>query len=320
MPPRRPAQSHVTPSLLALAHRSATIARMKTVPPGFAREIARAITEAGRRYSAAAGRATAGLDAAELVGELSRDVLGELCEAVRVLSYSLHALKFRHDWGLPPTPEWHDHFLDQEYQFRKDRVSFWLERWIYSTLALKQDSEILELCCGDGYGAYHFYSTFARRLVAADFELPAIEHASRYNAAENIEYRHCDIRAVMPTGPFDNVIWDGAIEHFTEAEIAGVLRSAKAQMKPNAILSGYTVVEKGDGEKHLHQHEREFRDKADLASLLTPHFKNVRVFETIHPLRHNLYFWCSDGAVPFDADWPHGLSVRRGWFARLLGR
>lgn len=39
---------------------------------------------------------------------------------------------------------------------------------------------------------------------------------------------------------------------------------------------------------------------------LTPHFTNVRVFETIYPDRHNLYFWASDASIPFDADWAAG--------------
>jgi hypothetical protein len=35
-----------------------------------------------------------------------------------------------------------------------------------------------------------------------------------------------------------------------------------------------------------------------------PFFANVKVFETMHPTRHNLYFYCADGALPFDANWP----------------
>ncbi len=45
----------------------------------------------------------------------------------------------------------------------------------------------------------------------------------------------------------------------------------------------------------------------DLKRFLTPHFKNVRVFETIYPERHNLYFWASDAVIPFASDWPHGV-------------
>lgn len=46
--------------------------------------------------------------------------------------------------------------------------------------------------------------------------------------------------------------------------------------------------------------------KEDLLRLLAPHFKNVKVFETIYPTRHNLYFFASEyAALPFDANWTH---------------
>ena len=38
-------------------------------------------------------------------------------------------------------------------------------------------------------------------------------------AKNNIEFILGDIRNDIPEGPFDNVIWDAAIEHFTEEEI-----------------------------------------------------------------------------------------------------
>jgi hypothetical protein len=32
-------------------------------------------------------------------------------------------------------------------------------------------------------------------------------------------------------------------------------------------------------------------------------------FETKNPERHNLYFWASDGPVPFHPDWPHACKI-----------
>ena len=74
-------------------------------------------------------------------------------------------------------------------------------------------------------------------------------------------------------------------------------------------MSGYTIIARPD--KHLNQHEHEFESKADLMSFLAPHFRNVSVFETVHPSRHNLYFYAGDGAVPFDHDWEGMLKSRR---------
>ena len=40
--------------------------------------------------------------------------------------------------------------------------------------------------------------------------------------AENVTYTLADIRTEMPEGVYDNVVWDGAIEHSTEDEIASL--------------------------------------------------------------------------------------------------
>jgi len=110
----------------------------------------------------------------------------------------------------------------------------------------------------------------------------------------------------MPKGDYDNIVWDAAIEHFTPDEIISIMTNIKARLcKNNGILSGHTIVEKPDGTKSLSQHEYEFKNKADLERFITPYFKNVIVFETIHPTRHNLYFWASDSTIPFSNRWSH---------------
>jgi len=107
----------------------------------------------------------------------------------------------------------------------------------------------------------------------------------------------------MPDGMYPNVVWDAAIEHFTPSEIKDIVRNIKTRLEKGGILSEYTIVEREDGSKHLHQHEYEFKSKEDLLGLLSPHFKNVIVFETTYPDRHNLYFWASDGVLPFSPGW-----------------
>ena len=79
----------------------------------------------------------------------------------------------------------------------------------------------------------------------------------------------------------------------------------KSRLTPDGIVTGYAIVELPTGHKSLVHHEREFRSKEDLKSFFEPHFKNVKVFETIYPSTHNLYFYESDGTLPFDSDWEH---------------
>ena len=120
-----------------------------------------------------------------------------------------------------------------------------------------------------------------------------------------MEFVLADIRSSMPGGGFMNIVWDAAIEHFTEKEIDKLRVDIKHRLAPGVVLSGYTIVERQDGNKDLHQHEYEFHDKEELLRFLSSHFQHVMVFETIfiYPSRHNLYYWASDTSIPFVDVW-----------------
>jgi cyclopropane fatty-acyl-phospholipid synthase-like methyltransferase len=162
------------------------------------------------------------------------------------------------------------------------------------------NSRVLDLCCGDGFNSYHFYSLRAKNVTAIDFDREAIRWAKRNYKAPNLKFGIGDIRTDIPDGPFDNIVWDAAVEHFTETEITDIMSRLKSVLTPSGTLSGYTIIEPEGGGKHLHQHEYEFRSKEDLARFLTPYFNNVHVFETVFPSRSNLYFYATDGTLPFD--------------------
>lgn len=211
-------------------------------------------------------------------------------------------------WTLPPEPEFFDHHIDLFYNWLATRNSLCWERGVFSSLAL-HGGGVLELACGDGFNARNFYSLRSAHVVACDFDPKAIAIAKRKNSTPNVKYVLADIRTELPEGKFDNIIWDAAIEHFTLDEIAKILTDIKSRLTENGILSGYTIVERPNG-KSLSHHEYEFKSKEDLLRFCTPHFKNVTVFETIYPVRHNLYFWASDGVLPFSSDWPGMVRIQ----------
>lgn len=156
----------------------------------------------------------------------------------RKLASFLHKTQLNFDWTVAPSPEWHDHYGDQFYNFRASRIPFWTERGVFGLLAVKEGARILELCCGDGFNAYHFYSGRAASMLSVDFDKDAILHAKRYNQADNIEFLLADIRTEMPEGVFDNIIWDAAIEHFTEEEIDAILANIKTRLVADGIITG----------------------------------------------------------------------------------
>ena len=221
----------------------------------------------------------------------------------RCWASNAHKRLYDIQWSSPPEPEHFDHHIDLYYSWLANRNSHWLERGVFGSLSLL-GGNLLDLACGDGFNARNFYSLRSSQIIACDFDPEAIETAKKKNAAPNIQFLLKDIRIDMPEGTFSNITIDGAIEHFTQEEIDNLVRQVKKRLNTNGIFSGYTIIQLESGMKSLSHHEYEFSSKEDLARFFTPYFKNVTVFETIFPDRHNLYFWASDGVLPFDSRWP----------------
>lgn len=222
-----------------------------------------------------------------------------MSKGARGLSAATHKLQFLIEWGVD-NPEYFDHEIDLNYYWPATRNSLPMERGVWSSFALKEGGSTLDLCCGDGFYSKMFYSLRSSTVTALDFDPEAIRWAKRNHKAPNVTYILGDIRSDIPDGPFDNIIWDAAVEHFTPKEIAALVARIKMVLSPGGIVSGYTIVEADHGEKHLHQHEYEFHDKEDLARFFAPHFKNVEVFQTVYPSRTNLYFYATDGLLPHE--------------------
>lgn len=227
------------------------------------------------------------------------------------LAAVIHKQLMRAEWCVD-TPEFFNHDIDLYYQWRKEGRAYWLERGIYNILALQMFEKpiVVELCCGEGFNTKYFYSKIADKIWACDFDREAIKGAKKKYSMNNIEFAIADIREEIPVTlggeKITNIIWDAAIEHFTPEEIHAIMSKLKERLEERVgILSGYTIVERCEG-KSLEQHEYEFKNKEDLERFLTPYFKNVMVFETIYDNRHNLYFWASDGDIPFSTNWKHG--------------
>ena len=208
------------------------------------------------------------------------------------------------EWELK-NPEYFEHQMDLNWKWHQSQTAYPMERGVFSSFALSNDvsalGKTLDLCSGDGFYSYYFYSKRSSSVISIDFDPHAIKFAQKnYGHAKNIDFQLGDIRRDIPDGPFDNIIWDAAIEHFTEMEIAELVARIKSVLKIGGVLSGYTIVEAGSGIKHLHQHEYEFHNKEDLVRFLKPHFKKVHVFSTTYPDRTNLYFYATDGLLPFE--------------------
>ena len=256
----------------------------------------------------------------KVIKKLTKSILLFICSnattVARKVCRFLYKWKMFAEWSIIDNPENFDHHIDLYYLWGEYCYPHWLERGIYSIQALKMFEApiVVELCCGDGFNAKHFYSTSAKHIYACDYDLEIIRLASKQNKRDNITYKIADIRSgiknIFPEAfagnEVTNIIWDAAIEHFTPDEVEKIMSDIKTSLGERGILSGFGVVERKGG-KQLNFHQFEFKNMEDLKRFLSPWFANVIVFETIYENRHNLYFYASNGEIPFDNNWEHWL-------------
>jgi SAM-dependent methyltransferase len=221
---------------------------------------------------------------------------------LRGLTARAHSLQTLLEWEVLSHSDYFDHYLNL-HNWHASRNPMWTERGCFNLLAMKQGAEVLEICCGDGFNTYHYYSARAKRLLAVDHSPTAICHARKNHSAPNIEYRICNILDSCPEGKYDHIIWDDAAAFFTRNEIVELSHTMKTRLVELGIFSGCTYIEFPARVGQYPPDKTFFRSKEDLAALFSADFKNVKVFETIYPSRHNLYFFASDAVLPFDSGW-----------------
>lgn len=227
----------------------------------------------------------------------------------RSVNFWIHGLYLRLHWSLPPEPEWQDQYTTLHYIWRRYNKPDVAERGCMALLGIASNATVLELCAGDGFFTKHFHAARAKNVVAVDFDPEVVAHARRYNSATNVSYDVVDIRTSLPEGSFDNVIWNGAIEHFSTSEVEMIMARIKSRLVRGGLLSGYTIAEVPG--TTLSHHEQKFNSSDHLGNLLAKFFLNVKVVESKWPPTvHNLYFYASDGELPFDEGW------ERQWVSR----
>jgi len=257
-----------------------------------------------------------GLELDRLVRELAQSVsfrdfyagVERLAEVSRLTAYNTHNLKLLCDFQISPATLFSDHFINQFFLMSALKRTWWVEGPAFCGLAIEPGSRVLELGCGTGYYTDVFFSPFAAEIVAIDIDPRAIETARRMHFAKNIRYEVMDFRKALPDGVFDVVVWSPTIFAYTPDDVHALMPRLRNFMSEGARLCGWTYVEIDHGGPGVLWH-----DMKSLADRLKHYFKNVRVLERVHmtiaPARHALFFYASDGVLPFDADWPHGVRL-----------
>lgn len=194
--------------------------------------------------------------------------------------------------GAAHPPEWYDHRTDL-FTWSSMRQPLWVERGVYSREVMRIGDRVLDLCSGDGFFAYHFYSGSAAQVDCVDRDDTAIAHARRFHALPNVSFSKLDIFAdPFPGKDYDVICFDAAIEHFTLEQIDVILKKCAAALKPHGVLTGYTNAEADHGKAHP-DHQHEFGDEDELRGVVSKVFAHVGTVKTVYKERTNLYFRAS---------------------------
>lgn len=178
---------------------------------------------------------------------------------------------FRAQWSYGE-PEWFDHrlhVLDMENQWN----DFWTMSAANVVRVLPFGGRLLDLCAGDGFYDYHFYSHRAA-VVCVEKDENAYQFAVSKHSKPEIEYIHMDVLAYEPeANAFDVVVIRGAIEHFTEEAQQVIFKKAWDALKIGGYFCGDTIASTETGKAHP-MHEREWRDERqmrdELSQILKP--------------------------------------------------
>ena len=231
-------------------------------------------------------------------GSSKQEHMDDICDETIQLLELLYKKRIEDGWdGTNPEPAYFEHRIDQ-YLWRH-KHSFWVERGVFNNICINVNARVLELACGDGFFAHHFYSQLADSIECIDIEQEAIRYAKKYHSFRNKVQYYCeDILTYTPKNTYTNIIWDAAIEHFSPQDIHSIIKKYIKYLEPNGIFSGYTLQEKDTDILQHSDHLCEMKNKEHLASFFTPYFKNVLILETFSYKRVNYYFFASNGPLP----------------------
>lgn len=217
--------------------------------------------------------------------------------------------QWRRDWLYPGEEE--SHFYKhresafalayaQDSGYKADG----LVRGFFSSEVIREGDSVLDIGCGDGFFSTRFFSQRAKRVVAVDIEPSAISYATKNYCNPKTEFVLLDaVNGEFPSGPFDVIVWDGAIGHFAPEALEGMLIRIKENLSSNGIFVGSESL----GHEG-HDHLVFFETLKDFHKLLSRFFSHVELREVEYPVgsgggrfvRREAYWRCSSSAERLD--------------------
>jgi 2-polyprenyl-3-methyl-5-hydroxy-6-metoxy-1,4-benzoquinol methylase len=181
-------------------------------------------------------------------------------------------------------------------------IGFMAARYKFAAKMLAGRARVLEIGCGDGFGA-PFVAQAVGRLLCTDIVRGTLRDAAkRLKPLANLSFDFHDFRARPHATRFDGALCVDVLEHVFPAEEAAFLGNVAASLTPDGVL----VL--GTPNRTAEAYASEFsklghvntKTQAELVALMRKHFRTVFPFgmndEVLHtgyaPMCHYLWALC----------------------------
>lgn len=193
---------------------------------------------------------------------------------LRLLAINQRAL-LRRDWVFSDRPP---HFFDQRLAMvavlgGASAYSFY--RGYYAAELVREGDALLDIGCGDGFFDKRFFAERCSRIDAIDVDEAAIAAARSRNSSPKIRYLLLDaVQMPFPEPPYDVIVWDGALGHFSPDVTAPMLEKIRSALAVDGAFVGSESLGR-EGDDHL-----QFFDSVDdIAAVMRSYFPFVQVRE-----------------------------------------
>ena len=173
-------------------------------------------------------------------------VIGNILFALSKKYASIHTKIDKNlEWSLSnKTPSHYNHEINLYNWIYDPSLVQFAEAGVLSRMLVKKDSNVLDLCSGDGLYTYLFLSDLAKSIDAIDINKESIGNSIKKYNRNNINYISADILQYnFKIKHYDVVIWSEAVAYFSEDERILVYRKILKTIKDDGTLFIRTPLE-----------------------------------------------------------------------------
>lgn len=159
--------------------------------------------------------------------------------------------------------------------YGQDMINRHIERYEWAISKLNKDDDVMELCCGSGYGS-HIIAQNCKSVIATDKSVNAIDYAKKHYKKENLQFKISDLEKEYLLMDPTAVVWIEGIEHFAEYVTTYILKNLKKILLSNGKLI-ISTPDKNQSDGKNEYHVKEYTS-FELKDLIRKYFK----IEEIH--------------------------------------